>query len=81
MFYGLGGCILGVLWLLRRHWLLWRPAFAAGLVVGAVVAATILAGSTSAWFGFETAQDESTFRIRQIGDRLARADRRRTRAR
>src|SRR5262249_6821750 len=34
--YGLGGCILGVLWLLRRNLLLWRPALAAGLVVAAL---------------------------------------------
>jgi len=38
LLYGIGGCILGVLWLLRRHWLLWRPAFVAGLIVGALLA-------------------------------------------
>jgi len=26
LLYGVVGCILGSLWLMRRHWLLWRPA-------------------------------------------------------
>jgi hypothetical protein len=67
LFYGLGGCVLGVLWLLRRHWLLWRPALAAGAVVGGLVGATLLAATPTAWFGFDTAQSETTFWIRQIG--------------
>ena len=50
MLYGLGGCILGVLWLLRRRWLLWRPALAAGLVVGALIGAALLANAPAAWF-------------------------------
>src|SRR5262249_3216722 len=54
--YGLGGCILGVLWLLRRNWLVWRPALAAGLVVGSLVAVAQLADLPSAWFGYDTAQ-------------------------
>ena len=31
--YGIGGCVLGVLWLLRRRALLWRPALVAGAIV------------------------------------------------
>ena len=41
-------------------------ALVAGLVIGALLSATILANSPSAWFGFSTAQDESTFWVRQI---------------
>jgi len=68
--YGVGGCILGVLWLLRRHWLLWRPALAAGFVVATLLAATSLAKVPSAWFGFDTAQSVDTFWTRQIGSAL-----------
>ena len=64
--YGLVGCILGALWLLRQHWLVWKPAIVAGLVIGALLSATILANSPSAWFGFSTAQEENTFWVRQI---------------
>ena len=65
--YGLVGCILGALWLLRQHWLVWKPPLVAGLVIGALLGATILANSPSAWFGFSTTQDESTFWVRQVG--------------
>ena len=66
LLYGLVGCILGALWLLRQHWLVWKPPLVAGMVVGLLLAATILANSPSAWFGFSTAQDEGTFWVRQI---------------
>src|SRR5512143_2266540 len=54
--YGLGGCVFGVLWLARRHWLLWRPARNAGFVVGALAGLMVLASAPAAWFGFDTAQ-------------------------
>ncbi len=65
--YGLGGCVLGVLWLLRRHFLLWRPALVAGLVVGALLGAAALASAPSTWFDYDTAQATSTFWIRLVG--------------
>ena len=65
MLYGLVGCILGALWLLRQHWLVWKPPLVAGMVIGLLLAATILANSPSAWFGFSTAQEEGTFWVRQ----------------
>jgi len=67
LLYGLGGCILGVLWLLRRHWLLWRPALVAGFVVASLVGAMLLAATPTAWFGFDTAQSVNMFWTRQIG--------------
>ena len=66
LLYGLVGCILGALWLLRQHWLVWKPPLVAGMVVSLLLAATILANSPSAWFGFSTAQDEGTFWVRQV---------------
>ena len=45
LLYGIGGCILAVLWLARKHWLLWRPPIAAGLVVGSLLACASLASS------------------------------------
>lgn len=69
--YGLGGCIIGVLWLLRRHWLAWRPALVAGYVVGSLLGLMTLAAAPTAWFGFDTAQSVTTFWIRQAGAALA----------
>ena len=67
LLYGLGGCILGVLWLARQHWLAVRPALAAGFVVGGLMAATALSAAPTAWFDFDTAQSTTTFWLRQLG--------------
>ena len=69
--YGLGGCILAVLWLLRTRWLLWRPALIAGAVVGGLMALTVFAAAPAAWFGFDTAQSVESFWVAQIGLALA----------
>jgi Type II CAAX prenyl endopeptidase Rce1-like len=65
--YGLGGCILGVLWLLRKRWLLWRPALVAGAVVGGLMALTVLTSSPAAWFSFDTAETAGSFWVRLVG--------------
>ncbi len=67
LLYGLGGCILGVLWLGRQHWLSVRPALAAGFVVGGLMAATTMSAAPTAWFDFDTAQSATTFWLRQAG--------------
>jgi hypothetical protein len=71
LLYGLGGCILGVLWLARTHWLAPRPALAAGLVVGSLLAAASLSSAPAAWFDFDTAQSATTFWSRQVGTAVA----------
>ncbi|MCC6195400.1 MAG: CPBP family intramembrane metalloprotease [Burkholderiales bacterium] len=68
--YGLGGCILAVLWLLRRGYLVGRPAFLAGLLVASLLAASALANVPIAWFLVDTAQDETTFWVNQAGAAL-----------
>src|SRR5215467_7576031 len=67
LLYGLGGCILGTLWLLRRRSLLWRPALAAGAVVAGLNAAAVLANAPQAWYTFDTAQSAWVFWGQQIG--------------
>ena len=65
--YGIGGCIIAVLWLARAHWLVWRPPVVAGLVVGALLAASSLAASGSGWFGADTTETVTTFWAKQGG--------------
>ena len=67
LLYGLGGCVLAVLWLARRHWLLWRPPIAAGLVVGGLLACASLASSGASWFGADTTETVATFWLKQGG--------------
>jgi len=68
--YGLGGCIIAVLWLLRERWLLWRPALTAGVVVGGLMALAALAGAPAAWFTFDTAETVGSFWVQQAGAAL-----------
>jgi hypothetical protein len=67
LLYGLGGCVVGVLWLLRRHWLLWRPAFVAGLIVGGLMALATLSSAPAAWFGADTTETPTTFWLKHAG--------------
>ncbi|HTR56790.1 MAG TPA: CPBP family intramembrane glutamic endopeptidase, partial [Casimicrobiaceae bacterium] len=69
--YGLGGCILAVLWLLRQRWLLWKPALAAGAIVAAINAAAQLANAPQAWFNYDTAQSTSVFWAQYVGVNVA----------
>ncbi len=65
--YGLGGCILGVLWLMRKRWLLWKPALVAGAVVAGLNALSVLANAPQSWFGYDTAHSPVVFWGQQIG--------------
>ena len=67
LLYGLGGCVLAVLWLARRHWLLWRPPIVAGLIVGGLLAASSLAAAGTSWFGADTTETATTFWLKQGG--------------
>ena len=69
--YGIGGCILAVLWLLHTRWLMWRPALLAGAVVGGLMALAALSAAPAAWFSFDTAQTVGSFWVAQIGLALA----------
>src|SRR5205823_1189417 len=65
--YGLGGCVLGVLWLLRKHWLVWRPALVAGAIVAGLNALAHLANAPQSWFSYDTAQTTTVFWAQQAG--------------
>ena len=67
LLYGLGGCVLGVLWLARKHWLLWRAPVVAGLVVGALLACASLASAGTSWFGADTTETATTFWLKHAG--------------
>lgn len=65
--YGLVGVIVGGLLLFRAHALEIRRSLLAGLVVGGLAGAALLANAQAAWFAFPTTQTESNFWIGQIG--------------
>ena len=65
LLYGIGGCVLAVLWLARKHWLLWRAPIVAGLVVGGLLACASLASAGTSWFGADTTETLTTFWSKQ----------------
>jgi hypothetical protein len=65
--YGIGGCILGTLWLLRRRALLWKRALVAGAIVAGINALAQLASAPQAWFSYDTAQPVWVFWGTQVG--------------
>ncbi len=67
LLYGIGGCVLGALWLVRKRALLWPQALLAGLVVSGLNATAMMANAPQAWFGFDTAQSEWIFWGQQVG--------------
>jgi hypothetical protein len=67
LLYGIGGCVLGALWLLRKHALIWRPALVAGVIVAGLNALAIVANAPQAWFNVDTAQPEWVFWGLQAG--------------
>lgn len=65
--YGIVGCIIGTLWLLRRHALLWKQALVAGAVVAGINALALLSSAPQAWFSYDTAQPVWVFWGAQFG--------------
>jgi hypothetical protein len=65
--YGIGGCILGTLWLLRRRALLWKRALVASAIVAGINALALLASAPQAWFSYDTAQPVWVFWGAQVG--------------
>ncbi len=64
--YLIGGCIGGMIYLLRRRWLLWRPAVACGAVIAF---AQLLAGINAwplVWMQYDTALSDGTFVLQQV---------------
>ncbi|HWZ74149.1 MAG TPA: type II CAAX endopeptidase family protein [Casimicrobiaceae bacterium] len=65
--YGIGGCIVGTLWLLRRRALLWKRAIVAGAIVAGINALALIASAPQAWFSYDTAQPVWVFWAAQVG--------------
>jgi hypothetical protein len=65
-FFGLG-CGLGVFVLLRRGWIVWKPALAWALLIAVLMSLGSLNQVPLAWMGYDTALSRSTFLLQQIG--------------
>ncbi|HYE04519.1 MAG TPA: CPBP family intramembrane glutamic endopeptidase [Planctomycetota bacterium] len=66
LLFGILGCGLGLVVLVRRRALAGRPALIAGAVVGAGVAAAGLSSLPMSWTGYDTALAPNVFLIQQV---------------
>ena len=70
LLYGLGGCLIGLIWLMRRHAVRWAPAARVAGVVAVLIAGAALSSIADSWFDYDTATSASTFRVARIGSAL-----------
>jgi len=61
-----GGCGLGLFFLLRQRWVVWKPALAWGLVVGALEAGANAGFWPLAWMEYDTAVSAANFALQQL---------------
>jgi membrane protease YdiL (CAAX protease family) len=64
--YVVGGCVIGLFLLLRKRWVLWRPALKWGIVVAALQALVVLNQWPLAWMGYDTAISAANFTLQQV---------------
>jgi len=67
LLYGLGGCLVGVIWLMRRRAVRWAPAMKWAALVAILGAGAGLAGISQSWLDYDTATSASTHLYTRIG--------------
>jgi hypothetical protein len=66
LLYIVGGIGVGLFFLLRRRWVIWKPAAYWGAAIGLLQALAIVNGWPLAWMSYDTAIPRSTFVAQQI---------------
>ena len=64
--YILGGCIIGLFFLMRSHWIIWRQALIWGLVIGGLQFLVSLNRLPLSWMRYDTAISAESFLFQQI---------------
>lgn len=60
LYFG-AGCVAGLFFLLRKRWLLWRPAVIAGAGIALLGSLSMVNYLARMWMGYDTAQPASVF--------------------
>ena len=68
LLYGLGGCLIGLIWLMRRHAVRWGPSAKWAGVVALLITGASLASIAGSWFAYDTARSASTHLFERIGN-------------
>ncbi|MFQ5864958.1 MAG: CPBP family intramembrane glutamic endopeptidase [bacterium] len=69
--YVLGGCIIGLFFLLRQRWVVWRKALFWGIFIALLVALAGINQLPLAWMDYDTALSTQGFLLQQIFQLLA----------
>lgn len=64
--YIVGGCIIGLFFLLRQHWIAWRKPLIWGLFIALLQVLAIINHWPLAWMSYDTALSSQGFLLRQI---------------
>ncbi len=64
--YLAGGCVFGLFYLMRKRWVIWKPAVKWAVFIAALQALTFLNQWPLLWMGYDTAVSGTTFAFQQI---------------
>jgi hypothetical protein len=71
IFYLAGGCAVGLFFLMRERWVVWKPALKWAVFIGVLQALMVLNQWPLLWMGYDTAVSSTTFALQQIAVALA----------
>jgi len=66
-----GGCVVGLFFLLRERWVVWKPALKWAFFIAFLQALVVLNQWPLAWMGYDTAVPATTFALQQVAVALA----------
>lgn len=66
-----GGCVVGLFFLLRERWVVWKPALKWAFFIAFLQALVVLNQWPLAWMSYDTAVPATTFALQQIAVALA----------
>ena len=73
LLYGLGGCLVGMVWLMRRGAWCWKPAAKWAALVALLIGGAALASLPASWLAYDTATSATTHLALRIGGAIAGA--------
>ncbi len=69
--YMAGGCVVGLFFLLKERWVVWKPALKWAIFVAFLQALVVLNQWPLLWMGYDTAISSTTFALQQVAVALA----------
>jgi hypothetical protein len=64
--YLAGGCVFGLFYLMRKRWVIWKPAVKWALFIAGLQSLVVLNQWSRLWMGYDTALSQTTFALQQI---------------